>query len=69
MDYVLPVFAGVIAQALGGAVHYFTESSGHSAMLGDIHKYTKLLWICLTILIGGNLMFWFGGLLNRDKVS
>ncbi len=62
-------YLGSFILALGGAILYFTESSGHSAMLGDIHKYTKLLWICLTILIGGNLMFWFGGLLNRDKVN
>ncbi len=62
-------YLGSFVLALGGAILYFTESSGHSAMLGDIHKYTKLLWICLTILIGGNLMFWFGGLLNRDKVN
>ena len=51
--------------AIGGAILYFTESSGHSALLGDIHKYTKLLYICIAVLGFGCLSFWFGGLLNR----
>lgn len=62
-------YLGSFVLAVGGAMLYFTESSGHSSMLGDIHKYTKLLWICLTILIGGNLLFWLGGRLNRKQVS
>jgi len=52
--------------AITGAVLYFTESSGHSALLGDIHKYTKLLYICITVLGFGCLSFWAGGLLNRN---
>jgi hypothetical protein len=52
--------------AISGATLYFTESSGHSALLGDIHKYTKLLYICITVLGFGCLSFWLGGLLNRD---
>ncbi len=52
--------------AISGAVLYFTESSGHSALLGDIHKYTKLLYICITVLGFGCLSFWLGGLLNRN---
>ncbi|PLX88531.1 MAG: sodium:proline symporter [Desulfuromonas sp.] len=55
--------------ALGGAVLYFTESGGHTALLGDLHKYTKLLYICLVVLGGGCLSFWLGGLLNRSKPS
>lgn len=47
--------------AIGGALLYFTESSGYSMMLGDVHKYTKLLGISLTVLIGGCLLFWVGG--------
>lgn len=47
--------------ALGGAVLYFTESSGYSAWLGDAHKYTKLLWISVTVLIAGCGAFWLGG--------
>ena len=51
--------------ALGGAVLYFTESSGHSSLLPEIHKYTKLLYICVTVLGFGCLSFWLGGLFNR----
>ncbi|UTW11543.1 sodium:solute symporter family transporter [Marinobacterium rhizophilum] len=46
--------------AIGGAVLYFTESSGYSALLGDAHKYTKLLWISATLLTSGLLLFWLG---------
>lgn len=53
--------------ALGGAVLYFTESSGYSALLGDSHKYTKLLWISLTVLSGGCLFFWLGDKLSDQK--
>lgn len=62
-------YLGSFLLALGGAILYFTESSGHTTMLGDIHKYTKLLWICLVILVGGNLLFWLGGLLTHDKAT
>ena len=51
--------------AVGGAMLYFFESSGYSALLGDSHKYTKLLWISLTVLSGGCLAFWIGGLGNK----
>ena len=36
-------------------------ASAHTAWLGDAHKYTKLLWICATVMIGGCLLFWIGG--------
>ncbi len=52
------------ALAIGGALLYFLESSGYSLWLGDAHKYTKLLWISLTVLGGGCLAFWLGGALN-----
>jgi hypothetical protein len=55
--------------ALSGAALYFTESSGHSALLGDIHKYTKLLYICISILVLGCLSYWLGGLFNRSANS
>ncbi len=51
--------------ALGGAVLYFTESSGYSTLLGDTHKYTKLLWISVAVLIIGCLMFQIGSLVAR----
>ena len=55
--------------ALSGAALYFTESSGHSALLGDLHKYTKLLYICISILVLGCLSYWLGGLINRSANS
>jgi Na+/proline symporter len=55
--------------ALSGAALYFTESSGHSALLGDLHKYTKLLYICVSILVLGCLSYWLGGLFNRSASS
>ena len=55
--------------ALSGAALYFTESSGHSALLGDIHKYTKLLYICISILVLGCLSYWLGGLFNHNSTS
>lgn len=59
----IPVWSYVasFALAMGGAVLYFTESSGHTAVLGEVHKYTKLLWICITVMIGGCALFWVGG--------
>jgi len=55
--------------ALVGAALYFTESSGHSALLGEAHKYTKLLWISLTVLIGGCAFFWLGDKLSTSKIN
>jgi len=48
--------------AIAGAVLYFVESAGHTALMGDMHKYTKLLIISATILIVGCALFWFGRL-------
>lgn len=48
------------ALALSGAALYFTESSKYTFLLGDVHKYTKLLWICVTILLLGCLSFCVG---------
>ena len=55
--------------AVGGALLYFTESSAYSMLLGDAHKYTKLLWISLTVLIGGCLLFWVGGKTAQQNVA
>ena len=46
--------------AVGAAALYFFESSGHTAILGDAHKYTKLLWLSSGVLVGGCLLFWTG---------
>ncbi len=67
----IPVWSYLLSfvLALVGALLYFTESSGYSAMLGDIHKYTKLLYICIAVLGGGTLSFWLGGRLSRPRAT
>lgn len=60
------VFTFVLASS--GAALYFTESSQYTFLLGDMHKYTKLLWISVTILVMGCLSFYMGSLITpRDK--
>lgn len=54
-------YVGSFILAVGGALLYFTESSGYTFLLGDIHKYSKLLWICLVVMVGGCLLFLIGG--------
>ena len=51
--------------AILGATIYFLESSGHSALLGEIHKYTKLLYISAFVLVMGCCAFWLGIKTNR----
>ena len=53
--------------AIFGAALYFLESSGHTQWLGELHKYTKLLLISLSILIVGCLSFLLGNLLNSKS--
>ncbi len=48
-----------IAAIVGGAL-YMLESSGHTALMGDTHKYTKLLFICISILAIGCGAFFLG---------
>lgn len=48
--------------AFGGALLYFLESSAHTALLGEAHKYTKLLWISLGVLLGGCSAFGLGAI-------
>ena len=59
----IPVWSylGSFVLAVVGASLYFTESSAYSVLMGDYHKYTKLLFISITVLIGGCLLFWVGG--------
>ncbi|HKL26715.1 MAG TPA: sodium:proline symporter [Desulfuromonadales bacterium] len=47
--------------AIGAAVLYFTESSGYSQLLGEAHKYTKLLYLTVAVMGLGCLGFWVGG--------
>lgn len=53
--------------AIFGAGLYFLESSGHTQWLGELHKYTKLLYISLSILIVGCLSFWLGNIVNSKN--
>jgi Na+/proline symporter len=59
----IPVWSylGSFLLAVAGAVLYFTESSTYSVLMGDYHKYTKLLFISVTVLVGGCMLFWVGG--------
>lgn len=52
--------------ALAAAILYFTESSGHTLLMGDLHKYTKLLYLCLVVMGLGCCSFWLGGAMNRQ---
>ncbi len=54
-------YAASFTLAVSAAVLYFLESSGYTMLLGDAHKYTKLLWISLAVLIAGCGFFWVGG--------
>jgi Na+/proline symporter len=60
-------YLGSFLLAVGGAVLYFFESSSHSMLLGDAHKYSKLLGISLFVLVGGCLLFWIGGKTTQDN--
>ncbi|WP_210394962.1 sodium:proline symporter [Motiliproteus sediminis] len=53
------------ALAMAAAVLYFLESSGHTSLLGELHKYTKLLYLSGAVMTGGCLAFWLGARLNR----
>jgi len=46
--------------AILGAALYFTESSGYTLYMGEMHKYTKLLYISVIVLSSGCLAFWLG---------
>lgn len=59
-------YAAAFVVAVGGAILYFLESSGHTQALGEAHKYTKLLWICLVVLIGGCGLFLLGLVSQRQ---
>lgn len=53
--------------AILGAALYFLESSGHTQWLGEIHKYTKLVFISLSILVVGCVSFLVGNVLNSKN--
>ena len=51
--------------ALVGAGLYFTESSAYSSLLGESHKYNKLLYITMAVLISNMALFYLGTFLSR----
>ncbi len=58
----IPVWSFIVTFviALAGAALYFLESASYTTWLGEAHKYTKLLWICLFVLGSGCLAYWVG---------
>jgi hypothetical protein len=46
--------------AISGAILYFLESSGYTQWLGEVHKYTKLLYISASVILVGCAAFWLG---------
>ena len=63
-SYVSTFTIAIVAAGL-----YFTESSGYSGLLGDTHKYTKLLWISVVVLASGCLLFWVGSKTTRQSTQ
>ncbi len=67
----IPVWSYLLSfcLALTAAVLYFTESSGYSHLLGDAHKYTKLLYLTIVVMVLGCLGFWMGGRRSTSMVA
>lgn len=59
----IPIWSYLFSFALAifAATLYFTESSGYSHLLGDAHKYTKLLYLTIAVMVLGCFGFWVGG--------
>ncbi len=55
-----------ITAIVGGAL-YMLESSGYTSLMGEIHKYTKLLIICISILVIGCGAFFLGQRATVEK--
>ncbi|PVV07116.1 MAG: sodium:proline symporter [gamma proteobacterium symbiont of Ctena orbiculata] len=62
-------YLGSFMLAITGAALYFTESTGYSQWLGEWHKYTKLLFVSMTVLTLGCLMFWLGSRQGRSMAG
>lgn len=67
-DIPLWSYLSCFIMALTGAALYFTESSGYTQLLGESHKYTKLLLISISVLAGGCLLFW-AGIISQKQPS
>lgn len=62
-------YVGTFVVAMLGAALYYVESSGHTQWLGDAHKYTKLLYISLTVIVTGCSLYMLGILTHRRRVA
>lgn len=62
-------YVATFVLAVGGAALYFTESANHTQWLGEMHKYTKLLYISLSVLGVGCLLFWVGDTFSSRRHS
>ncbi len=67
-DIPLWSYLAAFALAIGGAALYFTESSGYSQLMGDYHKYNKLLLISTLVLVLGCLCYWVGMRTQRGMI-
>ncbi len=69
----VPVWSYLVAfiTALLGAALYFTESAGHTDLINPLldisHKYSKLLAICIVVLVTGCGAFALGILTSRKQ--
>ncbi len=61
-SYMLAFFISIF-----GAILYFTESSSYTQYLGEIHKYKKLLYISICVLLVGVSAFIIGIFTNRKN--
>lgn len=64
-------FAVAFVAAMAGAVLYFLEASGHAPLIGPLtgleQKYSKLLVICIAVLVVGCGAFWAGLVQSRAR--
>ena len=62
-------YVATFVVAMLGAALYYVESSGYTQWLGDAHKYTKLLYISLTVIVTGCSLYMLGILTHRRRVA
>ena len=73
-DWRVPVWSFAVAffAAIAGAALYYAEAGGHYSLMGPLFgievKYTKLLAICVAVLIVGNGAFILGRLSNANQL-
>ena len=65
----IPVWSYLVsfAAAMMGAMLYFFETTADYQWLGEAHKYTKLLWICVLVMIIGCTAFLLGNRSQRHE--